>query len=275
MRVLLLTLRRRIFSLPRIRIRHILHVLWAMPCLWLLRTLFERPGCWLDNRNVTVPEESFHACQHRLGSSSNPRTRTMDALGSTASFTGRINRCPPSTFPERVEPIGRPQELAERLTGAEIIMKLIEERKKGINETVEATAAAMSLDVATSPGAGSRCSVIDFAKISTSMVCGAPLSSPCFDRDRCRTRAPLVYVYDDTCSLAPSSALPPSNESLMLSHSWREAARNAGVLAEHYDEACLFISINKLIYRPPCATSSPLWNAGSNHVMVDLTDRTR
>ncbi|CAN0349546.1 unnamed protein product, partial [Laminaria digitata] len=40
-------------------------------------------------------------------------------------------------------------------------------------------------------------------------------------------------------------------------------------------DACIFVHVNKLIDRPPCASTSPLWNGGANHVMVDLTDRTR
>ena len=130
-------------------------------------------------------------------------------------------------------------------------------------------------------GGASRCAGIDVSVLADGMMaCGAPLSSPCFDRDRCKPRArggpgPSMYIYDAICSLADSSALPPSGESLMLSHTWREAAREAGVLSETYQDACIFVHVNKLIDRPPCASTSPLWNGGANHVMVDLTDRTR
>ena len=132
-----------------------------------------------------------------------------------------------------------------------------------------------------SGGGASRCAGIDVSVLADSMMaCGAPLSSPCFDRDRCKPRGlggpgPSMYVYDATCSLADSSALPPSGESLMLSHAWREAAREAGVLSETYRDACIFVHVNKLVDRPPCASTSPLWNGGANHLMVDLTDRTR
>lgn len=246
-----------------------LHFLWALPCIWMLRTLFECQECFPSPRNQLHSEDGTYDCQcpHGLHTTSEKSIDNSIELGCPI-------RCPPSTFPEIIEVRERPEELSERMTGEEIMLKLIS--LHGINDTASGGAKTGEevslLGTATSSGAGGRCSAVDFAALSRSMACGAPFSSPCFDRDRCRDNGPLIYVYDATCSLAPSSALPPSNESLMLSHSWREAARKAGVLAERYEDACLFISINKLT---PCATSSPLWNGGANHVMVDLTDRAR
>lgn len=131
------------------------------------------------------------------------------------------------------------------------------------------------------PTAGARCSSINMTLLAPGMAaCGAPLSAPCFDHDRCRPLAaggpgPSIYVFDATCSLANSSALPPSNESPMLSHTWREMAKDAGVLSETYEDACLFLHVNKRLDSVPCPAGKPLWRGGKNHVMVDLTDRTR
>ncbi|CAM9308820.1 unnamed protein product [Pylaiella littoralis] len=131
------------------------------------------------------------------------------------------------------------------------------------------------------PTAGARCSSVDMTVLAPGMAaCGAPLSAPCFDHARCRPRAaggpgPSIYVFDATCSLANSSALPPSSESPMLSHTWREMAKDAGVLSETYGDACLFLHVNKRLNAVPCPADKPLWHGGKNHVMVDLTDRTR
>lgn len=245
------------------------YLILVLPYIWILRTVFECKECSPSSHNHLHSRNDGYDCQcpHGLYPMSETSTRNTVELGCPI-------RCPPSTIPETIEVRERPGELSERMTGEEIMLKLI--GLDGINDTASGfakTGEEVSLLGTTTPsGAGGRCSSVNFAALSRSMVCGAPFSSPCFNRDRCRDNGPLIYVYDATCSLAPSSALPPSNESLMLSHSWREAARKAGVLAERYEDACLFISINK---NTPCATSSPLWNGGANHVMVDLTDRAR
>lgn len=56
---------------------------------------------------------------------------------------------------------------------------------------------------------------------------------------------------------------------------WREAARDAGLLAETYESACLFIHVNNHAHNEPCATSAPLWNDGANHIMMEFTDWSR
>lgn len=56
---------------------------------------------------------------------------------------------------------------------------------------------------------------------------------------------------------------------------WREAAKEAGLLAETYEEACLFIHVNAHAHNQPCATVSPLWNEGKNHMMMEFTDWSR
>lgn len=212
-------------------------------------------------------------------------------------------------IPDRIEPIRRVGEVEEYLTGPDLWHLLEEARLRNItadpaaadgggeHETskiaplanVLAAEALGDNDVrpvktAFSPGwsmptGGGRCSSVDLAAIAPSMECGAPLAPPCFDHGRCRPRAaggpgPSIYVFDATCSLADSSALPPSRESPMLSHTWREMAREAGVLSETYGDACLFLHVNKRL-GTPCPAESPLWNGGRNHVMVDFTDRAR
>ena len=210
-------------------------------------------------------------------------------------------------IPDHVEPIRRVGEVEEYLTGPDLLHLLDEAQLRNTTDpaadsehhdttkiaplaNVLAAEALGDNDVipvktAFAPGwegmptTGGRCSSVDMAAIEPSMQCGAPLAPPCFDHGRCRPRAtggpgPSIYVFDATCSLANSSALPPSRESLMLSHTWREMARDAGVLSETYEDACLFLHVNKRL-GTPCPAESPLWNGGRNHVMVDFTDRTR
>ncbi|CAN0164439.1 unnamed protein product [Hapterophycus canaliculatus] len=52
---------------------------------------------------------------------------------------------------------------------------------------------------------------------------------------------------------------------------WREALWVAGMLAETYEEACLFIHVNTHNHDEPCATRTPLWNGGVNHIMMEFT----
>lgn len=210
-------------------------------------------------------------------------------------------------IPDRIEPIRRVGEVEEYLTGPDMLRLLEEARLRnttaadldrqqhdmmkiaplanvlaaealGDNDVIPVTT-AFAPGWKGMPTSGGRCSSVDMAAIAPGMACGAPLAPPCFDHGRCRPRAaggpgPSIYVFDATCSLANSSALPPSKESLMLSHTWREMARAAGVLSESYWDACLFVHVNKRM-GTPCPAESPLWNEGKNHVMVDFTDRTR
>ena len=54
-----------------------------------------------------------------------------------------------------------------------------------------------------------------------------------------------------------------------------KAVSEAGLLAETYDSACIFIHVNNGYASMPCATESRLWNDGVNHLMVDFPDITR
>ena len=89
---------------------------------------------------------------------------------------------------------------------------------------------------------------------------------------------PTIYVHDAECSLANSSDLPIVEENLHGNHhvspAWRLAAKEAGVLAETYESACVFIHVS--IQTPwPCPSKTPLWNNGMNHLMVDFGDISR
>ncbi|CBJ32606.1 Glycosyltransferase, family GT47 [Ectocarpus siliculosus] len=278
--------------------RRALHLLWAAPCVLL--------GCaW----SLGWAEFSQDAVQP--GSSNSKGNVLLLHWGGDDDDPGlNDDRYP---IPDRMEPVPRPPEVWDYLTGADIMNVRLEalrlngtaaadqqqqqhqESKVAAAAVVEAAEAlgdnkedVRPVDTAFAPRwkgmptRGSRCSSIDMAAVAPSMACGAPLAEPCFDRSRCRPHAPggspskpSIYVFDVTCSLADSSALPPSNESLVLSHTWREAARDAGVLSETYWDACLFLHVNKRLDHVPCPAEKPLWNGGKNHVMVDLTDRAR
>lgn len=101
-------------------------------------------------------------------------------------------------------------------------------------------------------------------------LCGAPLTSPCFDHSRClpppEGTGPTIYVYDDNCTLANSNQLQHRD----ASH-WSNAVRRVGLLAESYESACLFIQVNSHAHEEPCAPRTPLWNGGANHFMIDFT----
>lgn len=127
-----------------------------------------------------------------------------------------------------------------------------------------------------------RCSEMDLSLFDMGKICGSPLSSPCFDHRRCEAalegNGPSIYVYDYDCTLTDSYSLPMATEvenGRMLSPVFRNAAHNAGVLAKTYASACVFIHVNNRVDQEPCATTSPLWNNGANHLMIDLTDSTR
>lgn len=46
------------------------------------------------------------------------------------------------------------------------------------------------------PTSTNRCSDFHLSGFTNAMNCGSPLSSPCFDFNRCRESSPTVYVYD-------------------------------------------------------------------------------
>lgn len=180
-------------------------------------------------------------------------------------------------IPEEMPPSDYPPGVAEYMTGLEIMSLWT------IHNTSDQASSNNAPDGGHAIEVGgdypSRCSEVDMAALAKGMGCGAPLSAPCFDRGRCRPKVdggpgPSVYVYDEDCSLENSSSLPPSHESMQLSPTWREAAREVGILSETYESACFFVHVNKGV-DAPCPTRSPLWNGGANHVMVDLTDLTR
>lgn len=128
----------------------------------------------------------------------------------------------------------------------------------------------------------SGCSEIDNRVFENGAICGTPLSLPCFDYGRCSLDpdepGPKIYVYDDECSLKDSGDMDIVSEVKdwhNISPIFRNAARELGVLAETYESACMFIDVNTKAKQAPCATSSPLWNEGANHLMIDLTDGSR
>ena len=155
-----------------------------------------------------------------------------------------------------------------------------------------------------------RCSDPVFTEHSFNKHCGAPLSSPCFNSTRC-SRSPLgseetdassvhsswtggaessgprIYVFDNDCSLSDSASISLDavdkegealrNEPLsehLLSWVFRDAAQQAGVLAATYESACMFIHVS-WGEKEPCAVNTPLWDNGSNHVMVNFGDHGR
>eukprot|EP00903_Cladosiphon_okamuranus_P016253 g14991.t1 len=56
---------------------------------------------------------------------------------------------------------------------------------------------------------------------------------------------------------------------------FREAAREAGILADSYKSACMIMHVSSREHQRECALRSPLWNNGTNHVMVDFGDKGR
>lgn len=130
-----------------------------------------------------------------------------------------------------------------------------------------------------------RCSDLDMALFDKGKVCGSPLSQPCFDYSRCTSphdgHGGGFYVHDLDCSLADSSELSVDGEldgeELGFRNSgwvWRRALKEAGLLAETYESACMFIHVSTRGAKP-CPPSTPLWNDGVNHVMVDFSDSNR
>lgn len=89
-------------------------------------------------------------------------------------------------------------------------------------------------------------------------------------------------MYDFNCSLSDASALIAADETQgvrgdrdphYIDWVFRNAAREAGVLAATYESACLFMHVSR--GAEPCAVNLPLWKAGMNHVMVDFGDNGR
>ena len=135
------------------------------------------------------------------------------------------------------------------------------------------------------------CADLELSSFDKGKSCGFPLAYPCFDHFRCLSPpqgpGPRFYIYDQKCSLANSSELPKAGEipggapgSKRLNHQiawyWRQAAMEAGVLAEAYESACLFVHVKTgHDTNQPCAVHSPLWNGGANHIMVDISDKGR
>lgn len=150
-------------------------------------------------------------------------------------------------------------------------------------------------------------------------TCGPPMSSPCVNLSRCHggdtavlpavrgahdgVKAFTIYVFDSSCSLSDSANLSfdggdrrGEDDPHHIDWVFRNAAREAGVLAATYDSACLFMHVTRgegacavstpwwnlglFMHvtrgeREPCAVSTPLWNSGVNHVMVDFGDQGR
>lgn len=94
-------------------------------------------------------------------------------------------------------------------------------------------------------------------------------------------RGLAIYVFDSDCSLSDSGDLSfdgvgrgGEQNPHYIDWVFRNAAREAGVLATAYDSACLFLHVTRG-EKEPCAVSTPLWNSGLNHVMVDFGDEGR
>lgn len=130
-----------------------------------------------------------------------------------------------------------------------------------------------------------RCSDLDMTMFDKGKACGSPLSQPCFDYSRCDLgpggNGMSMYVYDADCTLADSDemSLDGRLNGARLDHHqagwvWRRALRDAGLLAETYEAACLFIHVSTWGTKP-CPPTTPLWNGGVNHVMVDFSDLNR
>lgn len=132
-----------------------------------------------------------------------------------------------------------------------------------------------------------RCADLDMSVFAKAMTCGSPLSYPCFEHHRCTPQeeggsGTGMYVYDEECSLADSEFLSVDGKTRDgeklgphdVAWFWRRALKEAGLLAETYESACMFIHVSWVGVKP-CAAEAPLWNGGANHVMVDFSDKGR
>ncbi len=124
------------------------------------------------------------------------------------------------------------------------------------------------------------CLDMDMSGFARGFSCGSPMSKPCFDFDRCG-QTPSVYVYDSGCSLLDSSILLARDEAdepegTRMNHQYlewimRTEIQEAGLLAESYESACLFVHVGEG-RRRSCAVDAPLWGEGMAHVMIDMSD---
>ncbi len=161
------------------------------------------------------------------------------------------------------------------------------------------------------PSDTNRCSDPEFTQDIFNRICGAPLSSPCFDFSRCSRPSNdqdipssnylfggvgggggggggesdesgvKIYVFDNECTLSDSDLIltqgPGEDQKVearythALSWVFRNAAREAGILAPTYESACMFIHLGWGESKP-CPINAPLWNNGSNHVMINFGD---
>lgn len=128
------------------------------------------------------------------------------------------------------------------------------------------------------------CGDLDARDFDEGRPCGSPFSSPCFNYSRCEFHengaGPKVYIYDQECSLRPSSELPMMEESGgwgEVDPIYRKTAQEMGILADSHESACLLIHVRRTGHKHSnlCAPDSPSWNGGVNHVMVDFSDDTR
>lgn len=127
------------------------------------------------------------------------------------------------------------------------------------------------------------CLDLEMAAFAKGLSCGPPLSKPCFDFERCSTEG--IYIYDSDCSLLDSSTLLARDgtqkvDAHRMNHHYlervlRDEAKDAGLLAATYESACIYIHIGEGGRGEACPVRSPLWNEGSQHLMVDMSDEGR
>lgn len=125
------------------------------------------------------------------------------------------------------------------------------------------------------------CGDVDMSLFAKGLSCGAPLSQPCFDFGRCTTES--IYIYDSGCSLLDSSTLLAQDGTQQVSASrmnnrylervLRNEAKDAGLLAETYESACIYVHAG--YDEGACAVRSPQWNEGSHHLMINMSDKGR
>lgn len=77
-----------------------------------------------------------------------------------------------------------------------------------------------------------RCSDLDMSLFEKGLICGSPLTLPCFDYGRCQLppegKGPTIYVYDHDCTLANSDELVMSDEhkdGLHVDSHWRKVRK--------------------------------------------------
>ncbi len=85
---------------------------------------------------------------------------------------------------------------------------------------------------------------------------------------------PVKPALSDSSALLTRNVTAAGEESNHLGWVFRNAALEAGVLAPTYESACIILHVSTN-GEEGCAFKSPLWNNGSNHVMVDFFDKGR